>query len=78
MKVHAVLRKDGVMRTFSSDVDSAHIDGVVFNWTEGNYSCDCNRGDFYAQAGDEPDPDLPCGNSLVDLVALFIDGVLVR
>lgn len=77
MKVHAVLRKDGVMRTFSSDIDQDNIGGVIFNWTEGNYSCDCNRGDFYARAGGEPDPDLPCGHSCIELVALFLDNELL-
>ena len=28
-----------------------------FLWTEGNYSCDCNRGLFFERAGGrEPDP----------------------
>jgi hypothetical protein len=29
-------------------------------WTEGNYSCDCNRALFFARANGEPDPNEPC------------------
>jgi hypothetical protein len=29
---------------------------VVFLWAEGNYSCDCNRARFFAEAGGEADP----------------------
>lgn len=36
-----------------------------YMWTEGNYSCDCNRHLFFERAvGREPDEDVPCGDSL--------------
>jgi hypothetical protein len=35
----------------------------VFIWSDGNFSCDCNRALFFARAVDEPDPDLECGQS---------------
>lgn len=31
-------------------------------WREGNYACDCNRGDFFSRAKGEDDMDLPCGD----------------
>jgi len=31
--------------------------GVLFQWTEGNFSCNCNRALFWARTGGEPEPD---------------------
>lgn len=31
-------------------------------WSEGNYSCDCNRALFFAEAHGENDPDRDCGD----------------
>lgn len=36
-----------------------------FIWSEGNYSCDCNRALFFYRAKDMPDPeDRDCGEEL--------------
>lgn len=35
-----------------------------FVWGEGNYCCDCNRGDFFASMGKEKDPDTECSHGL--------------
>ena len=36
----------------------------TYLWSEGNYACDCNRGDFFAQANDEDkDYDGGCGDT---------------
>lgn len=51
--------------------DSASLDGVEFMWTEGNFSCDCNRGQFLAQVLQEPDPNLPCGDGRIVLDLLL-------
>lgn len=40
------------------------IRNMTYMFTEGNYSCDCNLGDFLAQSKQEEDPDLPCGDTL--------------
>lgn len=32
-----------------------------FMWSEGNFACDCNRGNFFAGAGGDDDSDCPCG-----------------
>lgn len=37
---------------------------ILFMFTEGNYDCDCNLGDFLARAAGEDDVDLPCGNTI--------------
>lgn len=50
-------------------------DGVYdYLWSEGNYSCDCNRGMFFAQAAGEPDPDMICGESRYAVKILSEDG----
>jgi len=37
-------------------------DHFDYLWSDGNYGCDCNRGLFFARAGEEPDPDWGCGH----------------
>lgn len=33
-----------------------------YSWTDGNFGCDCNRSDFFAEAGgEEVDDQSPCG-----------------
>jgi hypothetical protein len=39
------------------------LEGILFQWTEGNYGCDCNRARFFARAAEEDDPDVPCGDT---------------
>jgi hypothetical protein len=39
-------------------------DASEFMWTEGNYSCDCNRSLFFAWAANEADPEpADCGGT---------------
>jgi len=69
--VTAILRRvsDGVVRKYTADFDvSAEV--VEFMFDAGNYSCDCNRALFFARAGDEDEPDVPCGDS-----AFVLDGL---
>jgi hypothetical protein len=47
-----------------------------YMWQEGNYSCDCNRGDFFARANGEEDPDHDCGDELYK-VHIEVDGVVL-
>lgn len=35
---------------------------LVFMWSDGNYSCDCNRALFFANTVGDPDPDQECGD----------------
>lgn len=37
--------------------------GIKFQWTDGNFGCDCNRALFFARAGKEPDPEIKCGHT---------------
>lgn len=37
----------------------------AFIWDEGNFACDCNRGQFFDEAGgdgDDEDDEIPCGD----------------
>lgn len=46
----------------------------VFWWTEGNMSCDCNRGNEFARANNEPEPDYDCGDTLFSALYAVVDG----
>lgn len=39
--------------------DTSHIQ---WQWSEGNYGCDCARATFFARANGEPEPKRPCGD----------------
>jgi hypothetical protein len=39
------------------------VSGTDYQWSEGNYSCDCNRSAFLAEA-DHEQKKLPCGETL--------------
>jgi len=44
-----------------------YLNTAIFQWSEGNYSCDCNRSLFfdYANDGDgEGEWDIPCSEGL--------------
>lgn len=50
-------------------VDQDWDDGCLFAWTEGNWSCDCNRACFFIEASDDPKEwnngwSFPCGDML--------------
>lgn len=68
-------RRTGVEGTYAYDVDPQYVDAQEFLWHEGNYSCDCNRLAFIAQAHGRLDPDAPCTNGWVEIVEATIDGV---
>lgn len=34
----------------------------TYGWEEGNFSCDCNREDFFRRAGNEEEGDAECGD----------------
>jgi len=50
--------------------DNSTDEGIEFIWTEGNYSCDCNRYIFFYGY----DKDYPCGDERFTLISLKIDG----
>lgn len=37
---------------------------IEFMFTEGNYGCDCNMGNFIARAYQKEDPDMECGDTI--------------
>lgn len=42
------------------DADGDSVCGYM--WTEGNYSCDCNRASMWADLAGEDDPEPGCGD----------------
>lgn len=60
---------DAVLIPPTWDDEADLFSSMEFMFTEGNYACDCNLGDFIARAHHEPDPNMPCGETL-DLIRL--------
>lgn len=70
-KVTIKRRSDGVSRSFDDDFEwtgdeeRSATSKAIWQWTEGNFCCDCNRALFFARAAGEPDPaDVPCSENL--------------
>lgn len=84
-RVTARLRRvsDGLERDYTFTSLNEEDDGEMtlegresYAWAEGNYSCDCNRALFFAQAGGEAeDDDRPCGDyERFELLSLTREG----
>lgn len=52
-------------------------DSTAFLWEEGNYSCDCNRSLFFAQAAGEADGHQPCGDTRYVVTSIVSNGQVV-
>ena len=60
LKVEIRRNEDGVVVTETMP-NMTWFDDSDFMWRDGNFSCDCNRGDFFLQAqGIEPPQDSEC------------------
>ena len=68
VKVIAKIRDNstGEVRDFKTNeiLDNLLEYPSVFNWEENNFSCDCNRGNFFNQSSNEDSDyeDTPCGD----------------
>lgn len=55
---------DGKVAEYRDEHEWEDPEDAVYQWTEGNYGCDCNRQLFFARAAGEEEPrpkDLSCG-----------------
>ena len=77
LDVMVTLRRvsDGLERTFSDDSVWLDDDGIpsCYQWTDGNYGCDCNREIFFERAAgvevlDEGNPPCTHGRYLARIV----------
>lgn len=60
-------------RVFEDDTEASE-EAMEYNWSEGNYGCDCNRSLFFARAAGLSDPtDTPCGHSRYSVAELVLD-----
>lgn len=51
---------------------------LEFMWSEGNFGCDCNRGDWMARELGEPDPNYPCGGEKIVVEKIELeDGTVI-
>lgn len=76
MKVTAHIReaKTGRVAVYHDEYfwEDPHVS--YFQWTDGNYGCDCNRGDFFRVAlGLPEEEDSPCGTTRYVLEHLFTE-----
>jgi len=56
---------DATLITPTWDTEEDLLSGMVYIYTEGNYSCDCNKALFLARAHQQPEPDeTPCGDTM--------------
>lgn len=79
MSYDVLIRKNdtGEIRRCRFEGVDWYADSSDYLWTDGNYGCDCNLADFFAQAGGEFDPekDHPCGNEkYTPIKAILPDG----
>lgn len=62
----------GEIREYSEEITPEYLDSQHYQWGIGNYSCDCNRGLFWA-GGPYADWSEPCGEAKY-LVRVVLDG----
>lgn len=67
--------ESGETRSFEDEY-AWNTEGNDYMWSEGNYSCDCNRALFFARAAGKPDPDVPCTDDQY-VVRIVVDGKTV-
>jgi hypothetical protein len=70
---HAEIRRnaDGVVRRY--DLGSVGFYGD-FVWSDGDYSCDCNRGIFFCSVAGEDDSNRKCGDTAYSVKITANDG----
>lgn len=49
---------------WTTDENNNPVEGDCFIWTDGNYSCDCNRALFIQRVGFPDFPDMECGDAI--------------
>jgi hypothetical protein len=79
IRVEATLEHQGEQRVYRQEfdvtADEENLSAVSSSWFEGNYSCDCNRRDFWHRAAGERDPAASaCGDGAFALVRLVVNG----
>lgn len=76
MRASVELRNNatGEVRIIEQDVYDNDLAAFEFCWTEGNMSCDCNRGLYFARAKDEPeDWERECGHEAFTAIRAALD-----
>lgn len=67
----------GERRTYLDDHGLMDGEFSDYIWSEGNYSCDCNRQLFWNRAGGEDDVERGCGDGAYRVVGITsLDGTM--
>lgn len=76
--VHLLDNSTGERRVYHDDLERPDTPEEArltdFQWSDGNYGCDCNRGLFFAWAAGEDDPDRECGEERYTVEKIVIHG----
>ena len=68
-------RETGQSRLYRMNLEWDTEDPSTYWWREGNFSCDCNRGDCFHRSAGEEDVDYSCaGNRFSVPKLIFPDG----
>ena len=46
VSIQMIDTRDGNRQVINSGFDYSNLDGLLFQWLEGNFGCDCNRSIF--------------------------------
>ena len=70
-EIHIRKNDTGEVHIYRSSIADEYADGLEFNWTENNFSCDCNRALawLWAVGEDEEGEGQPCGHTAYDIVS---------
>lgn len=67
MKAKVTLKYKDKLHTFTDEEDDGKdevYEGSVYMWTEGNFSCDCNRSRMIKEYCDDGFPEMDCGEEI--------------
>lgn len=67
---------DGETTTYAYE-DRGPVGDIRFGWELGNEACDCVRGEKFAKARDEEDPEHECGFGLYRVVVIGEQGIVI-
>jgi len=73
---HVTIRRnaDNVVRVYDMKLGPWKGEGDDYWFSEGNWSCDCNRMAGFLSAGAEGEPDeVPCGDGAYSIVSITQD-----
>ncbi len=74
-EVHIRCNETGEVRVYRTDTGINPWTGSeIYDWEQGNHSCDCNRGACFERAADPDDWDFhDCGETAFDVLKIVLE-----